>query len=67
MFMSGVESKEINCSKHLEKVDVKTCMLCPYYKKFLFTSKCHYIKRSNIVRKAIHVVQESIVLSIIRR
>ena len=42
MFMSGVESKcgYVSCPKYGDKVDLKTCMLCPHYKKLVFGSRC---------------------------
>ena len=42
MFMSGVESncEGIFCPKYGDRVDLKTCMLCPYYRKFLLKSRC---------------------------
>lgn len=56
MFMSGIGSKcnNVLCPKYGDKVDLKTCMLCTHYKKFLFKSKCcwkienaaHFLKKS---------------------
>jgi len=42
MFMSGVESncEYVMCPKYGDKVDLKTCMLCPHYKKFILSSRC---------------------------
>ncbi len=63
MFMSGVESRcEVYCAKHIEKVDVKTCMLCPNYKKFFLTRKCHYTKRwrEYLFCKVVHAIQEKL-------
>jgi len=44
MFMSGVESncEYVSCPKYGDKVDLKTCMLCPHYKKFIFGSRCYW-------------------------
>ncbi|KAA0004465.1 MAG: hypothetical protein DRN33_03120 [Thermoplasmata archaeon] len=40
--MSGVESNcgYVSCPKYGDKVDLKTCMLCPHYKKLVFGSRC---------------------------
>jgi hypothetical protein len=60
--MSGVESRcgAIYCYKHVEKVDKKTCMLCQYYKKLLFTRKCHYPKKEkgHFLCQAFSLMQE---------
>ena len=54
MFMSGVESNcgYVSCPKYGDKVDLKTCMLCPHYKKLVFGSRCCW-KIDNLVHSLV--------------